>query len=318
MAHELSEVNGVTEMFYAGKQPWHGLGKPVDNALTAEEAIDAAHLRWPVQKRRVYFKKDDGDFQATNRYATVRTDIELPLGVVSESYKPIQNDEAFTFCDELVKSGDAKYITAGALNDGQRIWLLAQLPGHIRIKGDDIMNKFLLFHNSHNGRDGAEAMITPVRVVCQNTLALARAKSTVRVNIHHRGDVDRKVAEAREILGISINYFEKLTGMFKIFAERYLTGKEIKMYLDGVITSRSVYAENIKEKILELHESGMGSEMARGTIWGVYNAVIEYVDHHRVDPTRKPDKYLNSTIFGKGADIKALAYEKAELMVIGN
>ena len=112
MAHEISDITGVHEMFYVNDEmPWHGLGTPVEDALTSEEAIQAAHLEWEVEKRKVYFKKDDGTFIETKAYSTVRTDVEFPLGIVSERYMTIQNREAFCVHGHpcRYKSGEVHY-----------------------------------------------------------------------------------------------------------------------------------------------------------------------------------------------------------------
>jgi len=312
MAHEISDITGVHEMFYINdEKPWHGLGTPVEEALTSEEAIQAAHLEWEVEKRKVYFKKDDGIFLETKAYSTVRTDVEFPLGIVSERYMTIQNREAFSFMDTLVGTKEAKFITAGALFNGEKIWMLCKIPGTLVIKGMDTVDKYLLLFNSHNGRSGCKVLITPIRVVCNNTLRIALQKAEVSVNIHHIGNIQHKVVEAQRILGITIDYYTQIEETFRTFAHREMTEDDIKYYMLSVIPGDSDYFKKIREKVHELHDIGIGSDMAAGTLWGAYNACVEFVDHQNVSRRRNPDRYIENITFGRGADIKTRAYEKA-------
>ena len=152
MGHNISEVDGINEMFYCGEEPWHGLGTKVGHVLTAEEAIKAAHLDWTVEKREIYFKEEIDVFKSANAFATVRTDINLPLGIVSKNYKPIQNLEAFNFMDTLTMTKEAKYHTAGALFSGERVWILTKLPEQIVVLDEDVVDRYLLLVNNHDGK----------------------------------------------------------------------------------------------------------------------------------------------------------------------
>ena len=199
MAHELSVQNNKAEMFYYGDRPWHGLGTAVDHALTASEAIEAAGLDWLVEKREIFFKSrdDSGEekYEQAKGFATVRTDLNIPLGLVSDKYQPIQNHEAFNFIDTLVASREAKFHTAGALFDGEKVWILAKLPGHITVKGDDMVDKYLVLMNAHNGKSALRCFFSPIRVVCMNTLRQALASAETTVSIGHKGNIQHKVVE---------------------------------------------------------------------------------------------------------------------------
>lgn len=318
MAHELSEVNGVTEFFYHGTKPWHGLGTPVNDLATAKEAIEAAHLDWIVEKKDIYFKeKDTFAFTKTEGCATVRADINHPLGIVSNRYMPIQNYEAFDFMDTLVATREAKYVTAGALFQGKKVFLLCQIPGHISINQDDKVEKYLLLVNTHDGSSTLKVMFTGVRVVCNNTLKIATSKSNSfeTVSIHHKGNLHAKITEAQKILGISINYFKLMEETFQKFSGYIISQQEATQYFLDVIPGETPQATRIRSKIEELYYTGQGADLAINSIWGAYNAVTEYVDHHRIDHNAKPDRYLDSTIFGRGAEIKDTAYKTALALI---
>lgn len=314
MPHEISNINGVDEFFYYGETPWHGLGTRVDAVLTAEEAIKAAHLDWRVEKKKVYFRADDNSYVETNAFATVRTDIEIPLGIVSERYIPIQNHEAFSFADALVASREAKYITAGSIFQGKKIFLLCQLPGHISIisKGyDDKVLKYLLLVNSHDGNGSLKALLTGVRVVCNNTLTLALKNAPAYISIHHTGNIRTKISEAQRVLGISIDYFKLMQEVFSKFSGYSITEGEARQFFTDIIPDTSKRAKNTIATIEGFYHDGRGAEIAKNTLWGAYNAVVEYVDHHRINYEENPDRYLYSNIFGSGLDMKEKAFMKA-------
>jgi len=145
----------IDTMMYVNEVPWHRLGKRLENPATATEAIDAAGLGWDVQLQPLYTGPDRA-VKVKDRFAVCRID-RLDhadggqLGIVGRDYTPLQNREAFNFLDPLVGENAAIYHTAGSLRDGRRVWMLAKLPGEIRVIGDDIAEKYLLLSNSHDG-----------------------------------------------------------------------------------------------------------------------------------------------------------------------
>src|SRR5467141_3457753 len=147
MPHQLSETDGKVEMMYVGEKPWHGLGQKLDKPATSVEAIQAAHLDWDVIKVPLFTKQRGRYRDILNKFGVVRADKfskgdTAILGIVGTSYKLLQNRQAFAWFDGIVGEGRAIYHTAGALGDGERVWILAKLPGEIRVVGDDVVNKF--------------------------------------------------------------------------------------------------------------------------------------------------------------------------------
>ena len=171
MSHNLNVTNNKTSMMYIGESPWHKLGTKLDKPATAFEAIQAAQLDFMVVKFPI--KTVRHELPVENHFATVRTDTLQTLGVVGSRYEPIQNKDAFDAFDTLVGEGEAIYHTAGALGKGERIWLLAKLPDYIRVNLNDIVEKYLLLVNSHDGSGSVKVKLTPIRVVCENTLSMA-------------------------------------------------------------------------------------------------------------------------------------------------
>ncbi|MDX1947408.1 MAG: DUF932 domain-containing protein [Pirellulaceae bacterium] len=320
MAHELAEVNGKTSMAFFGETPWHGLGTRLDNPATAAEAIVAAGLDYEVDL--IGLTTLDG-IPVSQRKAVVRDDTGDVLGVVGNSYVPIQNARAFEFLDSVVADGSLRYHTAGALGHGERVWMLAKLPGHIRVNGtDDITEKFLLLSNSHNGTSAMRVFFTPIRVVCANTLAVAHRRGQgMGVAILHKGDLQEKIGEAQKVLGIAHRFYDDLQIKVDHLARHFPTAGQIddffhKLFPDPPDAGRT-RAENTRQELHRLFEAGKGQDIEgiRHSAWAALNAVTEYVDHHR--PTRakceqeRASRRLQSQWFGSGAQLKAKAWELA-------
>ena len=313
MSHNLNTTNGKTSMMYVLEVPWHGLGTRLEKPATAAEAIEAAGLGFTVEKRSL--KTVDPELPVNNHFATVRTDTLDVLGVVGARYAPIQNKDAFTMFDALVGEGEAIYHTAGALGKGERIWLLAKLPDYIRVNGNDIVEKYLLLTNSHDGSEVVRVKLTPIRVVCENTLTAALEGTEQEVRIRHTSNAQVKLKEAHEILGLSNWLYAEIDRIFNQMSARKVTGKEMKDYVRVIFPEPPrVYhrsqAPRIHEKVAELAETGAGAELVRGTLWGAYNAVTEFVDHCRLSKADDSAR-LKSMWFGSGERIKKQAFKVA-------
>ncbi len=161
-------ADNVESMFSVREKPWHGLGTVVSETLTSAEALKEAGLEWRVYQQPIFtnFGKVIEGYRAN-----VRSTDDKVLGVVSDRYKVVQNDEAFEFTDELLGEG-VRYETADSLQGGRKIWLLAKLPEMYVMAGDRV-SSYLVFSNTHDGSGAVRAAITPVRVVCNKTLNLA-------------------------------------------------------------------------------------------------------------------------------------------------
>jgi phage/plasmid-like protein (TIGR03299 family) len=293
--------------------PWHNLGIELNHPKTARDAIEKAGLDYTVVKKPLELKTG----LQQDAYATVRTDTDEVLGFVNESYEPIQNIDAFTFFDALVSEDEAIYETAGVLGYGERIWILAKLPGYIKVHGNDIVNKYLLLTNSHDGRSHVRVKLTPIRVVCNNTLTCA-LQGAGEVQIHHTPNALRDLEQAGTILGLSNSLYEKLDVMFNGMANKKITEEQLREYVQALVpdneeAENTARTEEIRNSVLWLHDSGRGAHLARGTLWGAFNSVTEYTDHMMLggDSTTR----LNSIWFGRGEQLKLKAFHLAEQMM---
>ena len=294
--------------------PWHNLGIELNHPKTAREAIKMAGLDYTVMKKLIELKP--GSKQ--DAYATVRTDTHDVLGVVNKSYKLIQNIDAFTFFDELVAENEAIYETAGVLGKGECIWILAKLPGFINVHGNDIVNKYLLLTNSHDGKSHVRVKLTPIRVVCNNTLTAA-LQGAGEVQISHTPNALQDLEQATTLLGLSNYLYEQLSAMFNGMAARKITEEQLREYVQALVpdneeAENSARTEKIRNSVLQLHESGRGAHLARGTLWGAFNSVAEYTDHMMLD--EDTTTRLNSIWFGRGEQLKLKAFHLAQRMLM--
>ena len=317
MSHNLNIKDGTASMMYVGEIPWHNLGTKLDKPATASEAIKAAGLDFHVEK--MYLKTEYHDLPVTDHFATIRTDTMKVLGVVGTRYTPVQNRDAFIAFDSLVGEGQAIYHTAGALGKGERVWILAKLPNFIHVHGNDIVEKFLLLTNTHDGSSTVSIKLTPIRVVCQNTLSIALSGSEQQVRIRHTSQAGEKLKQAHEILGLTNKFFEITGRYYTAMSFKRINDVMLNRYLKQVFptplfTMHSSYIKATHEKILELYETGVGAEMVRGTLWGAYNAVTEYVDHYRLE-SKSDSMRLKSMWYGTGDILKKKAFRSAVEML---
>ena len=322
MSHELAAAaDGRPAMMYAGTPPWHGLGTRLENPATSAEALAAAELDFTVELSPL--QTADGT-PVPGKNAAVRSDTGGVLGVVGDRYRPIQNRDCFSFMDSLSREGAVRYHTAGALGDGERVWVLAKLPGRIRVLGgDDVTEKFLLLSTTHDGTAALRVHYTPVRVVCSNTLAMAhRQRTGPEVRVRHTGDPGSKVAEARQILGTAERFYGELADGLDALARHTPKAAELEEYFQALYPDpeegrNPARSRNVREELFRLFERGVGQDLpaARHTSWAALNAVTEYVDHHRTgrgetDAERRESR-LASAWFGSGARLKGRAYRLA-------
>jgi phage/plasmid-like protein (TIGR03299 family) len=326
MAHNLATTKGKHAFAYFGEAPWHKLGQKLDQPATAREAITAAGLDYEVKLTPVT-TYDGLEVPKTN--AVVRYDSQTVLGVVSDRYVPVQNHQAFGFLDSVVADGGLRYHTAGALGKGEKVWMLAKLPGHIRVKNsDDLVDKFLLLSNSHDGSAALRVYFTPIRVVCQNTLALAERGSRGQgVSILHKGDLQAKISEAQKVLGFAHRCFDDAEERINRLASYYPSHAELSAYFRAIYPDpeegkEKTRAENIREELHRLFEEGIGHDAPeiKRSAWVAYNAVTEFVDHVR--PSRgtnageRASRRLDSIWFGSGSRLKQKAWSLANDMAL--
>ncbi|HLZ18747.1 MAG TPA: DUF932 domain-containing protein [Smithellaceae bacterium] len=289
--------------------PWRDLGIRLNHPRTAREVIEIAGLNYTVVKKPL--------LSIPGAYITVRTDNGDILGVVNSGYKPVQNIDAFAFFDSLVAEDEATYETAGVLGKGERIWILARLSGDINVHGNDIVSKYLLLTNSHDGCPQVQVKITPIRLVCNNTLTSALLGAG-DISIRHEPNTGTYLKQASTLLGLSNALYEQLEVIFNDMANKKITTDRLRKYVQALVPNNedlenTARTERICNSVLRLHDSGRGAHLARGTVWGAFNSVAEYTDYMMSD--EDSDTRLHSIWFGRGEQLKVKAFSLARRLM---
>jgi len=285
MAHNIEIRKGVAS-FASTQKAWHGLGQIVDGAMTAEEAIKLAHLDYEVAKVPNYALIGGRFVESPGSFSVHRTDTgDILGGRLGKGYTIVQNREAFSFFDSIVGADYAMYETAGALGKGERIFITAKMPDMIRIAGtDDLTEVYVLLTSSHDGSGSIIAAVTPVRVVCNNTLNMALKDTISKVAVRHSSSVMEKLEEAHNVLGIAHKYTEELNQCFNVLAKKSVTDAQVKALVEELFKSEkedSTRMKNIHEAVMRSYGAGVGQEKILGTAWGVINGITHYLDHEK-------------------------------------
>ncbi|MGF6599684.1 phage/plasmid-like protein (TIGR03299 family) [Paraburkholderia sp. GAS448] len=317
----------VENMAYVGEQPWHGLGKQLAPNQPIESWARAAGMNWQIEEAEVRFVAGSGGLGSIHAFpeqkVLYRSDNKAPLSVVSSRYQVVQPREILEFYRDLTEVGGYELETAGVLKDGKKLWALARTGQSATLKGRDEVNGYLLLATACDGTLATTAQFTSVRVVCNNTLAIALGESTGAVKVPHRSQFDAQAVKRQ--LGIAISSWDAFMVRMKALSERKVKPETAEVYFKRVLTyptttasSGSTAATNDRA-IKAVHElfagRGKGADLASasGTAWGLVNAVTEYVDHER--RARSEDHRRDAAWFGAGAALKQKAWDEALRLV---
>lgn len=279
----------VESMVYTREKPWHGLGTMVEEAPNSADALRLAGLDWTVEQKNIQLC---GGSKVPGYKANVRSSDGKILGVVSDRYRVIQNKEAFEFTDNII-GGDVRYETAGSMNGGKKIWLLAKLPT-TEIVGDKT-EPYLCFSNTHDGSGAVRVCMTPIRVVCNNTLNLALDSARRAWSVRHTGSLQSKMHEARACLRMANTYMGALAEKADRMANTTITRDQLNMILDELFPVDEHSTEREKQNVKKLRDEYMVCYFApdlikfRDTAWGAYNAMSDMITHNA--PLRKTENY---------------------------
>ncbi|MBR4026228.1 MAG: DUF945 domain-containing protein, partial [Lachnospiraceae bacterium] len=285
-------------MFYTRTKPWHGLGVKVAEAPTSKEALKVAGLDWNVVQEPIYTEMEE---VIAGYKANVRDSDRKVLGVVTDRYKVIQNEEAFSFTDALLGEG-VRYETAGSLNGGKRVWMLARMPHEYIITGERI-SPYLVFTNTHDGSGAVKVALTPIRVVCQNTLNLALSTAKRSWSMIHTGDIKEKLQEAKDTLFMAQTYMDCLGKEFENLRKIKVSDKQVMEYIELLLPLEEYATPQQQKNIKRLREDmkmryfdapdlqDMGKNAYR-----FVNAVSDFATH--TAPLRKTTNYKEN-LFAK-------------------
>ena len=313
----------IESMAYANATPWHGLGNHLTENQPIEVWAQQAGMDWNIREASVRFVAEhDAKISSIHTFpenkVLFRSDTNAPLSVVSQRYQVVQPREILEFYRDLTEISGFELETAGVLKGGRKIWALAKTGQSTALRGNDVTNGYVLLATACDGTLATTAQFTSIRVVCNNTLAVALAGGTGAVKVPHSTSFDPEAVKKQ--LGISVSSWDEFMYRMKTLSERKVKSVEAERYFLRVFTDHSTKAvgqtnERALAKALSLFDGqGKGSDLdsAKGTAFGLLNAVTEFVDHER--RARSIDHRLESAWFGQGAAIKQKALEQALLM----
>ena len=291
----------VESMFYVRETPWHGLGTKVLEAPASKDALQLAGLDWRVLQEPIYTATKE---LVDGYKANVRDSDRKVLGVVTDRYRVIQNDEAFAFTDELLGAG-VKYETTGSLQGGRKVWLLAHMPHEYIISGERI-SPYLLFSNTHDGSGAIKVALTPIRVVCQNTLNLALANAKRSWSMIHTGDIKEKMQEAKDTLSLAENYMDELGKEFEALRMKKLTDKQVMEYIeillpieDGSTPQQEKNMKRLREDMKIRYFDAPDLQGVGKNAYRFVNAVSDFATH--AEPLRRTANYKEN-LFSRTVD----------------
>ena len=303
----------VETMFYTRQKPWHGLGTMVQEAPTSKDALILAGLDWQVIQKPII--TEDG-IPISGFKANLRETDNRVLGVVTDRYRTIQNHDAFAFTDSLLGEG-VTYETAGSLQNGRRVWMLAKLPQRYIISGDEI-TPYLVFMNAHDGTGAIKAAMTPIRVVCMNTLNLALSTAKRSWSTNHVGDIRGKLEDARYTLLYADLYMQELGKAIDKLNRQKLSDRKVYEYIDALFPLVDNASEQQKKNLQRMKEEVKvryfeAPDLAHvgKNAYRFVNAVSDFATHAK--PLRERANYREN-LFAKTVDGYAMIDKAFDLV----
>lgn len=318
----------VQNMAYVGATPWHGLGNQLAPKQPVEVWARAAGMNWSIEEAEVRYvaagTRNLGSIHAfPEQKVLYRSDTKAPLSVVSARYQVVQPSQILEFYRDLTEVGGFQLETAGVLKEGRKLWALARTGQSATLKGKDEVNAYLLLATACDGSLSTVAQFTSVRVVCNNTLAIALGDNSGAIKVPHRSQFDAQAVKRQ--LGIAISSWEAFMVRTKALSECKVSDATADKFLRRVLTypttnpaDRDTVSVNERaiKAVGQLYAGrGIGADLASasGTAWGLVNAITEFADHHR--RARSDDHRRDAAWFGQGAAIKQKAWEEAMKLI---
>jgi len=317
----------IEQMAYVGATPWHGLGSQLSPKQPLEVWQQEAGMSWQIQESPVHFMADAAGHLGSihtfpEQKVLYRSDTKAALSVVSQRYQVVQPRDVLEFYRDLTERSGYELETAGVLKGGRKLWALARTGQSAAIKGNDVVNGYLLLATSCDGTLATTATPTTIRVVCNNTLTIAVNGASQAIKVPHSKRFNPRAVKQQ--LGITVSQWDDFMYRMKTLAERKVKDHEAKDFLRCVLCEvqagnperTRLSNERALTKVLSLYDGhGRGAELeaAKGTAWGLLNSVTEYIDHER--RARSHEYRMDTAWFGQGAVIKQRALNAALQLV---
>lgn len=305
----------VESMAYVNETPWHGLGNKLTPNLPMQVWLNQAGMDWNIESSPVQYQRQDDLRQFNEAKVLYRSDSGEGLSVVSPRYQVVQPREVLEFYKDLVDVGGFELETAGVLKGGRKLWALARTGQEAMLKGNDLVKGYLLLATACDGTLATTAQFTSVRVVCNNTLAIATSDSQGAIKVPHSTKFDAD--KVKQQLGIGVSAWQRFIVDMRKLADRPIHPFEARRFLVELLGDpEKMFHDQPNSKSMNrvfdlFNGQGKGADLAaaKGTAWGLVNAVTQYIDHER--RALSIDNRLSSAWFGMGAGIKQKAFSEA-------
>lgn len=346
MAHQLEQ------MAYVGETPWHGLGNQLSQNQPIEVWAQQAGMGWRIESSNVSYMAQNERGQSIimpyeEQRVLYRSDTHAPLSVVSQRYQEVQPMEILNFYKDLTEQSGFELETAGVLKGGKKFWALARTGQTSALKGKDVSNGYILLATACDGTLATTAQFTSIRVVCNNTLAIALKGQNLSagvVKVPHSTKFDAE--KIKQQLGVSVHAWDEHMYEMKQLSQRKVTQTEAAAYFDAVFNNTSLSIAEQDDSIIQFYRNvaahtnptaettkaepngramskvmtmfnghGRGAELssAKDTAYGLLCSITEFCDHER--RAMSQDHRLDSTWFGAGAGLKQRGLEQALRMI---
>ena len=315
--------HNVETMAYAGEVPWHGLGVPVSNDMSAYEMMEAAQLNWSVKKQPMYFMPNEDNSNWVNnstgvlvedKMLLIREKDNMQLDVVGKNWHPVQNQEAFDFFYDWVEEGKMEMHTAGSLSNGKIVWILAKVNETFEVLKNDIVESYMLFTNPHSFGTSVNVRFTPLRVVCNNTFQLALGNNNNGIRLDHTKKFDPHLV--RDTLGLATDSMRVYQHQATYLASKHATGEQRDNYFKEMFPMTD-YEKDVKGYVRSkkaadanrLHNNGTpGSEFSKDSWWDTFNTLTFMYDHKL---GKSNASRIRSSWYGEASKTKQVALAKA-------
>lgn len=342
MTHQLEQ------MAYVGQTPWHGLGNQLSPNQPIEVWAKQAGMDWQIESSNVSYMAENHKGQNLilphdEQRVLYRSDNHAPLSVVSQRYQEVQPKQILEFYRDLTEQSGFELETAGVLKGGKKFWALAKTGQSTALKGKDVSNGYILLATACDGTLATTAQFTSIRVVCNNTLAIALKgqdanRGVVKVPHSTKFDADK----IKQQLGISVRAWDEHMYQMKQLSQRKVSQQEAAAYFDAVFNNSSLSIAEQDERFIQYYRQvansadankiepngramskvmtmfnghGRGAELssAKDTAYGLLCSITEFCDHER--RAMSQDHRLDSAWFGAGAGLKQRGLEQALRMI---
>jgi phage/plasmid-like protein (TIGR03299 family) len=313
----------VEQMAYVGQTPWHELGNQLPPKQPIEVWAQKAGMDWSIRETPVRFMAEQAGALGSimtfeDQKVLYRSDTKAALSVVGGRYQVVQPREVLEFYRDLTEISGFELETAGVLKAGRKFWALAKTGKETVLKGNDVVKGYLLLATSCDGTLATTATPTTIRVVCNNTLAVALNGATSAIKVPHSTSFDAQAVKRQ--LGVAVSQWDSFMYRMKTLSECKVKSHEAMNYFLKVLCHNDALTESAAgltneralKKVLSLYDgNGRGAELtaAKGSAWGLLCAVTEFVDHER--RARSQEYRLDSAWFGQGSSLKQRALDHA-------